>query len=84
MTTIQIDEGVREALLKEASRLQIKLGRKVDYNEALKHILSEREGKNIDLFLKACSPTKGLEDIEEDLHAERQKDENILERRIRG
>ena len=84
MTTISIDNQVKEALLKEASKLQIKLGRKMDYNETLKVILSEREGRRLDLFLRACSPVEGLEGAEKELHEERRRDEEILERNLRG
>lgn len=40
MATISITEDVKEALLRVASELQLKLGRKVDLDEAIRYLLS--------------------------------------------
>ena len=43
MSTISIKEDVKEELLRYASELQLKLGRRVDYNEAIHYLLKERK-----------------------------------------
>jgi hypothetical protein len=45
MTTISVTEDVKEALLKVVSELQLKLGRRVDLNEAIRYLLTR--GKRI-------------------------------------
>ena len=45
MTTISVTDDVKEKLLKIASELQIKLGRRVDLNEAVQFLISEKERK---------------------------------------
>ena len=45
MTTISVTDDVKEKLLKVASELQIKLGRRVDLNDALRFLVEQREKK---------------------------------------
>jgi hypothetical protein len=48
MTTISVTENVKRALLKIASELQSKLGRRVDLNEAIRYLLTR--GKRIPTY----------------------------------
>jgi predicted CopG family antitoxin len=81
MTTISVTEDVKQKLLKVASELQIKLGRRVDLNEALRFLVDQRE-KNLQLLEEACIPTTGVKEAVEELGRERKLDEARLERKI--
>lgn len=81
MTTIAVSEDVKVKLLRVASELQIKLGRRVDLNEALSFLLDQRE-KNPQLLEKACSPMIGAKETIEELAKERKIDETRIERKI--
>jgi len=81
MTTISVTEDVKEKLLKVASELQIKLGRRVDLNDALRFLLDQR-GRNPRLLEEACSPTTGVKEALEELETERKLDDAKLERKI--
>jgi hypothetical protein len=81
MTTISVTEDVKEKLLKVASELQIKLGRRVDLNEALSFLVNQKE-KNPQLLQEACSPTVGVKEALEELQTERRIDNARLERKI--
>jgi hypothetical protein len=74
MSTISVTEDVKEALLKVASELQLKLGRRVDLNEAIRYLLTKGI-KRPDLLEKACRPISGFEDTYKELRKERMKDE---------
>jgi len=78
MTTISVTEEVKEKLLRIASEFQIKLGRRVDLDEALRLLMTERERKP-DLLDEACSPMSGAEEAVRDLLEERKRDESRLE-----
>jgi len=82
MSTISIKEDVKEELLKFASELQIKLGRRVDYNEAIRHLLMQRR-KRPGLLKEACTPMPGADEARRALLGERRLDEKRAERRIR-
>ena len=82
MTTISIKENVKEELLKFASELQIRLGRRVDYNEAIRHLLRRRRRRPV-LLKEACTPMPGAEDARRALVKERRRDEERAERRLR-
>ena len=43
-TTVQIDEKTKEALLRFASSLQARLGRKVTFDEAIAVLVADAEG----------------------------------------
>ena len=41
MSTISVTENVKESLLKVALELQLKLGRRIDLNEAIRYLLTK-------------------------------------------
>ncbi|HZW54901.1 MAG TPA: hypothetical protein VFF30_01280 [Nitrososphaerales archaeon] len=79
-TTISVTEDVRDKLLKVASELQIKLGRRVDLNEAIEFLLSKNLTKP-ELFDRACQPETRMKGAYEELIQERRKDELRSKRR---
>jgi predicted CopG family antitoxin len=81
MTTISVTDDVKEKLLKVASELQLKRGRRVDLNEALNFLIDQRE-KNVELLEEACKPMVGAKEALEELQTERKHDELRLERKI--
>lgn len=81
MTTISVTDNVKEKLLKLASELQIKLGRRVSLNEAIQYLISEKE-KKTQMLNEACKPTPKVEEALEQLYAERKFDEERLEQKI--
>jgi predicted CopG family antitoxin len=81
MTTISVTEDVKQKLLKVASELQLKLGRRVNLNEALSFLVDQRE-KNVQLLEEACKPIIGAKEALEELQMERKHDEIRLERKI--
>jgi len=80
MTTISVTDDVKQKLLKVASELQIKLGRRVDLNDAVRYLVDQRE-KNPQLLEKACIPTVGAKEALDELETERRLDEARLERK---
>ena len=82
MTTISVTEDVKQKLLEVASELHIKLGRRVDLNEALRFLVDQREKKNPKLLEEACKPTAAAKETIEGLLKERKLDEVRLERKI--
>jgi len=81
MTTISVTEDVKQKLPKVASELQIKLGHRVDLNEALRYLVDKRE-KNPELLNEACKPLIGAREAVDELQSERKLDEQRLERKI--
>jgi hypothetical protein len=81
MTTISVTEDVKEKLLKVASELQIKMGHRVDLNDALRFLVDQRE-KNPRLLEETCSPITGVKEALEELESERKTDNERLERKI--
>ena len=81
MTTISVTEDVKEKLLRVASELQIKLGRRVDLNDALRFLVDQRE-KNPRLLTEACTIATGVKEALEELETERKLDDERLERKI--
>ncbi|MBN2335247.1 hypothetical protein JXL21_06770 [Candidatus Bathyarchaeota archaeon] len=69
-----VRDDVKKELLRYASELQVKLGRKVDYNEAIKHLLREKT-RNPVLLNRACEPIEGAEKAKRLLYEERRLDE---------
>ena len=57
-----------------ASELQLKLGRRVDFDEAIRFLLKCRKKKNLNLLMEACIPRDSGEALNE-LYMERKKDE---------
>ncbi len=77
MTTIMVRDEVKKDLLKYATELQLKLGHRVDYNEAIKHLLMDR-CKHPALLEEACKPIPGADEAIAELMAERRRDDPEL------
>jgi hypothetical protein len=56
-TTITISGSLRAQLLKLAAELQMRVGRKVDYEDVILHLIRQHR-KNPALLEKACAPVK--------------------------
>jgi predicted CopG family antitoxin len=82
MSTIWVKEDVKEELLRYASELQLKLGHRVDFNEAIRRLLHSRR-RNRELLERACEPLPGFEEAYKELREERRRDEERSERIIR-
>jgi len=82
MSTISVKEDVKEDLLRYASELQMKMGRRVDFNEAIRFLLMERR-RHPSLLSEACTPAAGAEEAKRALMEERRLDEERAERRLR-
>ena len=80
MTTISVTDDAKRKLLKIALQLQLKLGRRVDLDEALRFLISEWE-KNPQLLEEACKPMLDIEETLQELYTERKLDEERLERK---
>jgi len=78
-TTISVTEDVKEALLRVASELQMKMGRRVDLNEAIRYLLSRN--KRPDLLEEACKPAPGFEEAYRELVEGRREDEERARRK---
>jgi predicted CopG family antitoxin len=55
-TTITVSDSLRAQLVKLAAELQMKLGKKVDYEDVIRQLISEHQ-KNARLLRKACHPS---------------------------
>jgi predicted CopG family antitoxin len=53
-TTITVSETLRAELVKLAAELQMKLGRKVDYEDVIRHLIGKNR-KNANLLREACA-----------------------------
>jgi len=80
MTTISVTDDVKEALLKVASELQLKLGRRVDLNEAIRYLLV-RGKRDPELLEEACRPLPEFELAYKELIEERREDEGRASRK---
>jgi len=80
MSTIAIKEETKRELLKFVSELQIKLGRRVDFDEAIRFLLMYRRKKNPKLLLEACTPRRDVDEALKELYEERRKDERKYNR----
>src|SRR5438445_12591835 len=63
MTTVAVTEEVKRRLLRVASELQLKLGRKVDLNDAISYLLT-RERRRPDVLDAASRPIQGCEEAQ--------------------
>jgi predicted CopG family antitoxin len=83
-TTITVSDSLRAELVKLAAELQLKVGRKVDYEDVIRYLISKTE-KNQRLLSEACAPVKVRpETFRAELRkgrAEDRKREEMLERR---
>jgi predicted CopG family antitoxin len=83
MTTIAVDDDVRDELLKISAELQLKLGRRVNYNDVLKYLIENR-AKRPELLDRAVVKGLDSERLIRELHEERKRDEEKLERLLRS
>ena len=81
MPTISVSEDVKRELLKFASELQMKLGRRVDFDEAIRFLLMYRRKKNPRLLIEACT-SGDVEDALKELYKERKVDERKFSRYV--
>ncbi len=79
MPTISVSEDVKKELLRFASELQMKLGRRVDFDEAIRFLLMYRRKKNPRLLIEACG-SGDVEDALKELYEERRIDERKYSR----
>lgn len=82
MSTISIKDDVKEELLRYASELQLRLGRRVDYNEAIRHLLMRRRKRSA-LLREATAPMPGAPEARRVLLGERRRDEESAEGHLR-
>jgi len=75
MSVIRVSKSTKVELLRYASELQIRLGRKVNFDEAIAYLLREVRRKRPELLVRACSPIEGAEEALKQLYEERKKDE---------
>jgi len=78
MTTITIDNETKEELLKIAAKLQIQVKKKINYNDAIKFLISNlNKKKNQEKFRKACEKINDIDinEVLDELYLERRKDE---------
>ncbi len=82
-TTIQVDEKTRQALLRYASRMQARLGRKVTFDEAIKLLMEDaREtGEARRKFETLFGGLAGEAGLWEELEAERKSERTSIERK---
>jgi predicted CopG family antitoxin len=79
MPTISVSEDVKRELLKFASELQMKLGKRVDFDEAIRFLLMYRKRKNPRLLIEACT-SGDVESALKELYEERKIDERRYSR----
>ncbi|MCX6648948.1 MAG: hypothetical protein NTV61_06115 [Candidatus Bathyarchaeota archaeon] len=82
MTTIAVDNDVRDELLKISAELQMKLGRRVNYNDVIRYLIGKKRIRPelLDEFVvEGLDSKEGLEELRKD----RQMDEERLERLLR-
>lgn len=82
MTTISVTNDVKAELLRVASELQLRLKRRVDFNEAIRFLLMQRRNRRPDLLREACVPTAGADEALRELLEERKEDEERAKRRF--
>lgn len=78
MTTITIDNETKEELLKIAAKLQIQVKKKINYNDAIKFLISNlNKKKNQEKFRKACEKINDIDinEVLDELYLERKKDD---------
>jgi hypothetical protein len=82
-TTIQVDEKTRQALLRYASRMQARLGRKVTFDEAIKLLMDDaKETGEARRKLERLFGSMAAEDgIWEELADERKRERARIERK---
>ncbi len=81
MSVIRVSKSTKMELLRYASELQIRLGRRVDFDEAIAWLLREARRRRPELLLRACSPIEGAEGVLGELYEERRRDEERAKRK---
>lgn len=81
-TTISLSEAVKKELLREMARLQLKWGRRVNFEDVIIHLVMQRR-RRPELLEEACKPVEGIhpELVIEDLVEERKMDLEREERK---
>ncbi len=83
-TTITISNQTRQELLKIAAELQLKRGKKIDYEDVIEYLILKARRK-VELFRRATAPTgissTELQKILREGRAEDRRGEEELERR---
>jgi len=74
-TTISVSESVKRELLREMSKLQLKWGKKVDFEDILWFLIMQNR-KKPELLEEACKPIEGIDvkAVIEELIRERRAD----------
>lgn len=83
MTTIAVDDDVRDELLKISAELQMRLGRRVNYNDVIRYLIGKKRVRPelLDEFVvEGLDSKEGLEELKK----ERRRDEERLERLLRN
>jgi predicted CopG family antitoxin len=83
MTTIAVDDEVRDELLRISAELQLKLGHRVNYNDVIRYLIESRL-KRPELLERAVVRGQDSETHQRELHEERRRDEAKLERLLRS
>jgi len=82
ITTITIDNAIKNELLKIGALLQMKFGKKINYNTTIKFLIEnfKKRMKNEELFREACSKIENvnINEILNELYIERKKDERSI------
>jgi len=83
MTTVQVDEETKRELVRYASNLQARLGRKVSFDEAIKTSLEEAKGleEARTKFASLYGSLSGEKGVWEDLENMKRKERLTLERK---
>ncbi len=81
-TTISLSEAVKKELLREMARLQLKWGRRVNFEDVIIHLVMQRR-RRPELLEEACKPVEGIhpELVIKDLVEERKMDLEREERK---
>ncbi len=58
-TTISISETAKKELLREMAKLQLKWGRKVDFENVIMYLVLEKR-RRPELLEEACKPVEGI------------------------
>ncbi len=80
--TIRVSKQTKEALLRFAARIQEETARRVDFDEAIMHLLSSH-GERGDSFSSFVGSVAGVKsaDLLNDLTGERRRDDNRAKRK---
>ena len=81
MSVIRVSKSTKVELLRYASELQMRLGRRVNFDEAIAQLLREARRKRPELLMEACSPIKEAEELISELYRERRLDEGRAKRK---